>query len=418
MCAVQTIHREHAAGKSMSEPVLRKLILRRFRSLPEEVVEFHNPTFLVGQNGSGKSNFTDAFAFLAEAMASPLQAVLARRGGFSAVGNRSSARGRPSNMGLAVILKHPDNQTVEARYAFELSPLGGYGFKVVREQCIVNHADETRSMFDRSGPNAAWRSNIGSLDPVIEPNALALPLVGGDNRFQSVLGFLSRMQTCRIEPAALSEMQDPDEGVRLHPDGSNAASVLREIRRAAPDDWVTILELLESIVPRTVGVQPKKHGTKLTLEFAQDWAMKEQVKFEAFNMSDGTLRVLGLLAAVFQRPPPTLLVIEEPEATIHPGALGSVLDVLRHAGRFMQVVVTTHSPDILDAEWIEDRHLRIAQWERGKTGISSVSPAVRQALGEHLMGAGELLRANALTSADLFVQEPRQLDLFAEGDLT
>ena len=66
------------------------------------------------------------------------------------------------------------------------------------------------------------------------------------------------MQTCRIEPAALREMQDPDEGVRLHPDGRNSASVLREIESAAPDDWRTILELLESIVPRTVGVQPKE----------------------------------------------------------------------------------------------------------------------------------------------------------------
>ena len=402
----------------MSEPILRTLILKRFRSLPAEVVEFDNPIFLVGQNGSGKSNFADAFAFLAESMASPLQAVLARRGGFPAVGNRRSAYGRPSNLGLAVILARPDDQTVEARYGFELSPLGEYGFEVVREQCIVRRADGSRSWFDRLSPDAVWRSNVGSLDPVLEPNALALPLVGGDSRFQSVLRFLSRMQTCRIEPAALREMQDPDEGVRLHPDGRNSASVLREIESAAPDDWRTILELLESIVPRTVGVQAKRHGNKLTLEFAQDWELPAHMKFEAFNMSDGTLRVLGLLAAVFQRPPPSLLVIEEPEATIHPGALGSVLDVLRRAGRSMQVVVTTHSPDILDADWIEDRHLRISQWEAGRTGISSVSPAVRQALSKHLMGAGELLRANALTATELFVHDPRQLELFPEGDLT
>ena len=402
----------------MSEPILRQLILKRFRSLPAEVVEFDNPTFLVGQNGSGKSNFADAFAFLADAMASPLQAVLARRGGFLAIGNRSSARGRSANLGFAVFLKQPDLETAEARYGFELSPLGQYGFEVVREQCIVHQTDGSCNWFDRSATATPWRSNLSSIDPVLEPNALALPLVGGDARFQSVLRFLSRMQICRIEPAALRNLQDPDEGVRLRPDGGNAASVLREIQRAAPNDWRTILELLESIVPSTVDVRPKKHGNKLTMEFSQDWTLKEDVKFEAYNMSDGTLRVLGLLAAVFQRPSPSLLVIEEPEATIHPGALGSVLDVLRHAGRSMQVVVTTHSPDILDAEWIEDRHLRIAQWEAGKTRITSVSPSVRQALAEHLMGAGELLRANALTPAELFVREPRQFMLFPMSDLT
>ena len=65
------------------EPILRSLILKRFRSIPAETVPFDNPTFLVGQNGSGKSNFVDAFAFLAEAMASPLQGVFDRRGGIS-----------------------------------------------------------------------------------------------------------------------------------------------------------------------------------------------------------------------------------------------------------------------------------------------------------------------------------------------
>ena len=246
----------------MSEPVLRQLTLKRFRSLPAEVVEFDNPTFLVGKNGSGKSNFTDAFAFLAEAMASPLQVVLARRGGFSKVGNRSSARGRPSNLGLAVLLQNPDDDTTAARYSFELRPLKSYGFNVVREQCIVDRVDGSRSWFDRRATSAGWRSNVSSLVPVMEPNALALPLVGGDTRFQSVLRFLSDMQICQIEPAALRDPQNPDEGIRLHPDGSNAASVLREIERAAPEDWKRILELLESIVPRTVDVQPKKHGIK------------------------------------------------------------------------------------------------------------------------------------------------------------
>ena len=51
----------------MADPILRRLVLQRFRSLAKEQVQFDNPTFLVGQNGSGKSNFADAIAFLAEA---------------------------------------------------------------------------------------------------------------------------------------------------------------------------------------------------------------------------------------------------------------------------------------------------------------------------------------------------------------
>ena len=94
-----------------------------------------------------------------------------------------------------------------------------------------------------------------------------------------------------------------------------------------------------------------------------------------------------------------------------------VLDALRHAGRFMQVVVTTHSRDVLDVKWIEDRHLRIASWAEGATRVRPISPVARTALREHLMGAGELLWSNALTPDDQFAWHPRQHELFPQDDL-
>ena len=106
--------------------------------------------------------------------------------------------------------------------------------------------------------------------------------------------------------------------------------------------------------------------------------------------------------AVFQKPSPSLLVIEEPEATIHPGALGAVLDLIRKATKTMQVVVTTHSPELLDAKWITDANLRIVSWQEGASHLLPPSEATRQAMRQHLMGAGELLRSNALQADELF----------------
>ena len=387
----------------MDDCTLRGMTLSGFRSIDLQEVEFGNPIFVVGRNGSGKSNFADAFAFLSEAMASPLQAVVERRGGFSAVSHRRSARGRLANVTLSVALEKPDSDTATAHYYVDLRPRRGHHFEVASESCFVERNDGQEDSFHRSTGKGStdWSSTVESLAPAVEPNALALPLVGGDSRFRPVLRFLADMRTYRIEPAALRAMQDPDGGVELRADGRNAASVLREIQRRSPeDDWKRICELLESVVPGTVGVRSKKHGNKLTLEFTQIGTGAEPIKFEAFSMSDGTLRVLGLITAVFQRPAPSLLVIEEPEASIHPGALGSILDILKLASRSMQVVVTTHSPDVLDAKWIEARHLRILSWEHGRTRIGRVSQAVRTALRNHLMGAGELLRSNALAAED------------------
>lgn len=166
------------------EPILRSLILKRFRSIPAETVFFDNPTFLVGQNGSGKSNFVDAFAFLAEAMVSPLQGVFDRRGGISPVRNRSSGQSYPPNLGLGVTFGAVNGETLSARYAFEIRALKNYGFEVIREQCVVNRKNGDREWFDRHGTRFSSRQS--TLQPALERNSLVLPLVGGDARFNAV----------------------------------------------------------------------------------------------------------------------------------------------------------------------------------------------------------------------------------------
>ncbi|MBM4040076.1 MAG: hypothetical protein FJ290_16350 [Planctomycetes bacterium] len=384
------------------EPVVRTLILQRFRSVRSAMVSFDNPTFLVGRNGSGKSNLLDAFAFLAEAMVSPLQAVFDRRGGISVVRSRIPGGHHPPKLGVAVVLGAMNGETQSGRYAFEIRALPNYGFEVLREQCRVVSRDGRRAWFDRV--RGKFDSNVKGLDPSLEAASLGLPVVGGDARFAPVLRALAGMRTYAIEPAKLREMRDPDAGVSLRRDGGNAASVLQEVeRRAREADVERICEVLGTIVPHTVAVHPKKHGNKLSLEFQQEWGEdRKRVRFDAFSMSDGTLRAVGLLTAVYQNPAPSVLAVEEPEATIHPGALGAVLDLLRHASRGMQVIVSTHSPEVLDEEWIQDNHLRIVDWQEGATRVAPVSEASRRALQEHLMGAGELLRSNALDPEPLF----------------
>lgn len=391
------------------EPTIRQLILKRYRSIPAERITFDNPTIFVGRNGSGKSNLVSAFAFLAEAMAAPLQAVFDRAGGISAVRNRSSGQSYPPNFGVRVNLGRMNGKVSSGFYAFEVKALRNYGFEVVREQCLVD--GEHRSWFDRVGTN--FTSNVNGVKPSLDAASLSLPLVGGEASFAPVLRTLAAMRVYAIEPGKLREMQDPDSGTSLRSDGSNATSVLKEIERQSKPDFKRICEILATIVPNTRRVEVKKHGKSLSLEFTQEWGEKKRLKFEGFSMSDGTLRAIGLLAAVYQRPAPSLIAIEEPEATIHPGALESILDLLHHASRHMQVVITTHSPELLDAKWIEDRHLRLVEWGEGATRVAQLSNATRKALQEHLMGAGELLRANALEPA-LFdnVLDSGQRDLF------
>jgi predicted ATPase len=207
-----------------SSPITR-IIIKRFRSFPAATLVFDNPLFIVGRNGSGKSNLSDAFSFVSEAMASPLQAVFDRRGGIGAVRNRSSGQqSAPPNLGLAFEFG-PINGIEGGRFAFEVKALPNYGYRIVREQCQVRKKEGACWWFDRT---EKWKSNVEGLTPALEPSALAMPLVGGDERFAPIFRLLGAMRVYSIQPAKLREMQDPDSGVALKPDGSNAASVLQE----------------------------------------------------------------------------------------------------------------------------------------------------------------------------------------------
>ena len=385
--------------------MLRRLTLKRFRSLRSATVEFDNPTFLVGQNGAGKSNIVDALSLLADAMAAPFAAVMDTRGGIGAVGHRSTSRGRGADVGVRVDIEGLSGVR-EAMYAFEVRPTQGYDYEVRREQCLCVAEDGTPSWFHRADK---FRSNIKT-HPAPAPNALALPLVAGDERFEPVAQFLSEIQPYRIDPRTLRELQDPDAGFRLRSDGANTASVLHQLD---PGTRQHLQEVLQTVVPGEVEVKAERVQNKLSLQFTQRGARAAALRLGPHNMSDGTLRAVGLLAAVLQPKLPSMLIVEEPEATIHPGALGTILDILRHATRSTQTVITTHSPDILEARWIEDRHLRIVSWEDGATRVAPISEATRTALREHLMDAGELLRGNALLGAE---QTEERAVLFASPD--
>lgn len=415
--------------------IVHSLILKHFRSVPSVRIDFDNPTFLVGHNGSGKSNIADAFAFLAEAMASPLHAVLDRRGGIASILHKTPDTNLPASLGIAVecdyrqVLKskfknfEPDvadelsRNITGLRYSFEIKALPEYRFEVDREQCIVTRFDGSKGWFDRK--QKSLKTNVGPFAGVatemMAVESLALPTMSFINEFRPVLRILRDMKVYSIEPSRIREMQDPDSGTSLRRDGTNTASVLEEIKRRRPQDIPRIEQFLSAIVPDISSVSTMHHGQKLALEFAQKWDETKQLNFEAFNMSDGTLRAFALILAIFQQDKPSLILVEEPEASLHPAATGAVLDLLRHASKQMQVIVCTHSPEILDAKWIEDKHLRVVTWQKGTTAVSKISETSRKALQQHLMGAGELLRSEALEASNLFEDVDRvQSALFEE----
>jgi predicted ATPase len=401
------------------EPVVRKLIIQGFRSFRSEVVEFDNPTFLVGCNGSGKSNLLDALVFLSQAMTNPLTELFSWRGGGRVVCHGSSTllnEDEHRNLGLGVVLGSIGREISHARYAFQIAATGARRptYVVHREQCIVDRYDGRREYFERK-ENEAFRSSIAGFEPQLEEDALAIRLIGGDIRFAPVYHVLESIQDYSIRPGTMRLRQDSDSSRVLFSNGSNTASILQEIAENNADDLLRICEFMEAIVPTVKQVEVREYGGMLELEFTQRWDDgPKSLTLEAMAMSDGTLQALGLLTAVYQKRLPSLMAIEEPETSIHPGALGVILDVLSFASERTQLIVTTHSPEVLDAEWLEDRHIRIVTWENGESRVMPLSIGSREALREHLMSAGELFRSNALQGMPSGQYGSQEAELFED----
>ena len=106
--------------------------------------------------------------------------------------------------------------------------------------------------------------------------------------------------------------------------------------------------------------------------------------------------------------------IEEPEAALHPAAAGVLIDALFQASRTRQVVVTSHSPDLLDDERLTSDHVVAVLGREGCTEIGAIDEAGRIALLNHLYTAGELLRLDQLQPGPAAAHHNSQLRLFDE----
>lgn len=402
-------HPASSASSLESRDRLRRVQVRNYRSLGEVVVDLEDMTVLVGPNGSGKSNFVDSLAFVQEAVTSTLTRAVQVRGGIEGVRRRSA--GHPTNVGFRLDVSLASGRL--ASYSFELAARPAGVFVVKRETCQVIGGGSPTSGFDvRAGEFVEAPPGVR---PRIEADRLALTVLSAVEEFREVYDFLSTMRFYALVPEHIRDLQEPDTGLFLKKDGSNAAAVLREIQHRSPDDYARIGRLLGKVVPGTTGVEYDHVGSRETLRFRQQVGRtKHPWTFPTLNMSDGTLRVLGLLLAVYQQPAPPLMVLEEPESTVHPAATDVLMDVFKEGRRRTQLLLTTHSPDMLDSDKISDSDIRIVTALNGRTVISPLGSASRQAVRARLYTPGDLMRANSL-EADIGASErlARQLDLWS-----
>ena len=325
----------------------------------------------------------DVISFINDCIVEDIDTAVTKRHGIDSI--RQWSKFRPYNITISLKFQ---NRTGHGIYKIVLSSVKG-SYRVVEEMgdwtSLIprRHASEkdegteddlsplsVSSSFLRTSEGNVLTTNIeqnDKADGIIRVNAADLFLstirlrmgMAGFGMFRSMINEISSFCKYSIYPNTLREPQVISRARLLQEDGSNLATVLKYVNstnknRQSKENLISALRLvmpiLSDILVRSAG------GYYVPVVRVSDANNSDFHDFNLSQISDGTLRVLGLLTAFYQPVAPNKIAVEEPEQMIHPGALSIIAEAAKdfaddhnHTGLAAnQVFITTHSPTLLD----------------------------------------------------------------------
>ncbi|MGZ0067549.1 AAA family ATPase [Microbacterium arborescens] len=340
--------------------MLRTLAVSGYRSLRDVVVPLGDLTVVTGPNGSGKSNLYRALRLLAAAAQGDIVGALAREGGLPSVlwagpengGDQGTVRRGP----VAVQLGYASD---ELGYLIDLGiPQGDQNSpfardpEIKREQVFAGVvAKPSTLLIDRTRQLTRVRDESWTmLDQQLAPyESIVTDLAEGDTapelltlrRAMTAWRFYDHFRVDLDAPA-----RQPQVGTRSHTlahDGANLAATWATIVEAGHGD--ALARAVDEAFPGSrVRVVTSDGLFRLTIE--QPGLLRP---LDAAELSDGTLRYLLLCAALLPARPAPLLVLNEPEASLHPSLLAPLASLVRTASERTQVITVSHADALVDA---------------------------------------------------------------------
>jgi predicted ATPase len=389
---------ELADSRNQSKPHIHSIRLTNFLSYRDARLDLNGFVALVGPNASGKSNAVAAVKLLRDIPTVGLPAAIARRGGFDQLRHRS--QGHPYDPALRVDFSFLEDPESRGHYELRLRAIGGKKYAVKLETGYVKLRGQEFS-FEHEDGRVRLSEHWGS-DNEDDRITYDLKVPAGQSALNAAASFaayrvtqvLAGIQTVEINTAQVSDLQSISSTDVFEPDGSNTSSIFDALNA---DQRERLIDDLRAIVPGMDRIEVRRFADKVTLAFYQSVGTRTRREFLAQQMSDGTLRAFAIVLALAQPKRPSLVVIEEPEIAIHLGALRTLVDLLRQESESTQVLITTHSADIVDSLGLDA--LRVVWTEKGSSRIAHVAEHTRSTVVAGLISPGDLLRSNALDPA-------------------
>jgi predicted ATPase len=351
-----------------------QLDVQGYRSLVDVSLPLRPLCVLIGPNGSGKTSFLEVIRLLQEAAEERLTDHLQNLGGVNALLSRFPNGPDRLKIALGVDV---ESQKSEAPLSYRIEILPRDGSHVIpverlewqwdpaalRAHCYIDaHYEHIRySDPDHGGaivaPNWDYHQNELALAQAPRMNRVPDELRGAMLRTRS-FGFLDVGPRAIVRlPQALTPAPWPG------PNGENLFSALCNLRALHDREYRRLLEVLGLAFPGFERLEfPVVGAGQVTMTWHQEELSGALYPSE---LSEGTLRFLWLATVLLAPDPPPITLIDEPEVSLHPEMLKLLANLLQDASCRGQVIVATHSSDLV--RWLTPQEVLIFDKQEGRT---------------------------------------------------
>ena len=364
---------------------------RNFKNLDVAVAD---RLLIVGPNAAGKSNLLDLFRFLGDISrkGGGLAAALEARGGLSRARCLFARNNHKGELAIMVDLRDGED---EWRYELAIKgKKGGHNHPIVVREIVTRNGSELLSRPDANDDR--------------DPDQLTqthLEQISANQEFRPIAEYFAKVNYFHLVPQMIRYPQTGGASPRAF--GSSMIADMNATPVRTRQAWFRRIEqALQSAVPgfETLRLEVDKAGQPHLIAGYRNWRRNPSEQNET-DFSDGTLRLIGLLWTIISSPANGgVLLLEEPELSLNAAVVQKLASLLAMAqrGTSMQVILSTHSPELLDDEGIRPGEVLVLQVTSDATVANQLS---------------EIAEVEAQISADLPLSEV-VAELINPGDLT
>lgn len=392
----------------MKIPGLTRLTATNFRSLADVEIPLGSLTILVGPNGSGKTNVLNVLRFLASTVRFDLAAAVGEWGGMGRVKRQGSSRpGRNVTIKISgQLTRHSSyNALDEYLLRFGLTQTGAltrseeFTFKRTKGRGRRITVSGRHVEIGPEGETSDGEPDRRRLATAQTTGLSTLPRLADDEGGEGIRALAEFLSSIRVLEPDMLEARWPSKMIPGHlaDDAGNLAAALHHLALSDEEAFESLLDEMRYCLPGldSIDFVPVGGPGRAIAVALRESGVASPVYLE--DASFGTVRLLALLTALHEPDPPPLTAIEEVDHGLHPYALDVLVDRLRAASDRTQILVTTHSPTLVNRLHSSELVVCARDAETGSSLIPCIdSASLNRAQENSELRLGELWFAGAL----------------------